>query len=111
MTAASPTADPRPTSGPGAHDENSPRGTTNTEEQITPSTTASISGDATSSTATSMTDGADKKALCQQVWRSKSLADKDRFFSRGRPLPIDEGLAQINMDPDAASPADLVNED
>ena len=56
-------------------------------------------------------EGADKKALYQRVWRSKTLADKDRFFGRGRPLPIDEGLAQINMDPDAASPADLVNED
>ena len=48
-------------------------------------------------------EGADKKALYQRVWRSKSLADKDRFFSRGRPLPIDEGLDQINMNSVASS--------
>ena len=55
--------------------------------------------------------GPSKKALYSHIWRSKSMADRDRFFNRGRPLPIDEGLGQIVMDPDAASPADLVNKD
>ena len=55
--------------------------------------------------------GPSKKVLYQHIWRSKSMADRDRFFNRGRPLPIDEALGEIVMDPHAASPASLANED
>ena len=42
-------------------------------------------------------EGPEKKALYARVWRSTSMAEKDRFFGRGRPLPIDEGLTEIVM--------------
>ena len=36
--------------------------------------------------------GSAKSLTYQRVWRSRSLSERDRFFLRGRPLPIDESL-------------------
>ena len=41
--------------------------------------------------------GSAKALTYQRVWRSTSIAERDRFFLRGRPLPIDEATSNIIM--------------
>ena len=48
--------------------------------------------------------GSSKAHVYQRVWRSTSMAERDRFFLRGRPLPIDEAIAGIEMGGDSGIP-------
>ena len=41
--------------------------------------------------------GSSKTHVYSRVWRSTSMAEKDRFFLRGRPLPIDEAASNTIM--------------
>ena len=41
--------------------------------------------------------GASKSHIYQRVWRLTSMAEKDRFYLRGRSLPIDEAISGIMM--------------
>ena len=41
--------------------------------------------------------GSSKSHVYQRVWRSTSMAEKDRFYLRGRSLPIDEAISGIMM--------------
>ena len=51
--------------------------------------------------------GSAKSLTYSRVWRSTALADRDRFFLRGRPLPIDEGTSSIVMSGDSGdAPSD-----